>query len=445
MIVLIKALQVILALAVLILVHEFGHFFFAKIFGIRVDKFYLFFDAGDFRLFSTKSKWFLKIFPRAEKWETEYGIGWLPVGGYCKIAGMIDESLDTEQLKSEPQEWEFRSKPAWQRLFVMAGGVMMNFLLAICIYIGILAQWGESYIGNDGNQIYVNELAYQMGFRNGDQILSYDDYKPENFSLLQADLVRHNVNKATVLRQADTVNLYIDQSRIGEILQTPGMFDLALPFVISEVPQESVNYGLDLMPGDKVIVIDGKSVEFIQDSRPILAALAGESPEISIIRNNDTISRIVQVDTAGRIGVILQQPEIKTKEYNILSAIPAGFKKTFSTIGGYLQDLKLVFTPRTEAYKSVGSFISIGQIFPSTWNWLPFLSILAMLSVMLGVMNLIPIPALDGGHIAFTIYEMITGKKPSDKFLTITQIIGMILIFALMILAFGNDIFRIFK
>ena len=445
MIVLIKALQVILALAVLILVHEFGHFFFAKIFGIRVDKFYLFFDAGDFRLFSTKSKWFLRLFPSAEKWETEYGIGWLPVGGYCKIAGMIDESLDTEQLKSEPQEWEFRSKPAWQRLFVMAGGVMMNFLLAICIYIGILAKWGESYIGNEGNQIYVNELAYQMGFRNGDQILSYDDYKPENFSLLQADLVRHNASKATVLRQSDTVNLYIDQNRIGEILQTPGMFDLALPFVISEVPQESVNYGLDLMPGDKVIVIDGKSVEFIQDSRPILAALAGESPEISIIRNNDTISRIVQVDTAGRIGVILQQPEIKTKEYNILSAIPAGFKKTFSTIGGYLQDLKLVFTPRTEAYKSVGSFISIGQIFPSAWNWLPFLSILAMLSVMLGVMNLIPIPALDGGHIAFTLYEIITGKKPSDKFLTITQVIGMVLIFALMILAFGNDIFRIFK
>lgn len=445
MIVLIKALQVILALAVLILVHEFGHFFFAKIFGIRVDKFYLFFDAGDFRLFSTKSKWFLKIFPRAEKWETEYGIGWLPVGGYCKIAGMIDESLDTEQLKSEPQEWEFRSKPAWQRLFVMAGGVMMNFLLAICIYIGILAKWGESYIGNDGNKIYVNELAYQMGFRNGDQILSYDDYKPENFSLLQADLVRHNASKATVLRQADTVNLYIDQSRIGEILQTPGMFDLALPFVISEVPQESVNYGLDLMPGDKIIVIDGKPVEFIQDSRPILAALAGKSPEISIIRDNDTISRTVQVDTAGRIGVILQQPEIKTKEYNILTAIPAGFKKTFSTIGGYLQDLKLVFTPRTEAYKSVGSFISIGQIFPSAWNWLPFLSILAMLSVMLGVMNLIPIPALDGGHIAFTLYEIITGKKPSDKFLTITQVIGMVLIFALMILAFGNDIFRIFK
>lgn len=445
MIVLIKALQVILALAVLILVHEFGHFFFAKIFGIRVDKFYLFFDAGDFKLFSTKSKWFLKLFPRAEKWETEYGIGWLPVGGYCKIAGMVDESLDTEQLKSEPKEWEFRSKPAWQRLFVMAGGVLMNFLLAICIYIGILAKWGESYIGNEGNRIYVNDLAYEMGFRTGDQILSFDDYKPENFAMLQADLARNNVNVATVLRQTDTVHLYIDQSRIGEVLQTPGMFDLALPFIISEIPQESVNYGLDLMSGDKIIGIDGQEVEFIQDSRPILADLAGKSPEIFILRGNDTISRTVQVDTAGRIGVILQQPEIKTKEYNVLTAIPAGFKKTFSTIGGYLQDLKLVFTPRTEAYKSVGSFISIGQIFPSTWNWLPFLSILAMLSVMLGVMNLIPIPALDGGHIAFTLYEMLTGKKPSDKFLTITQVIGMILIFALMILAFGNDIFRIFK
>jgi regulator of sigma E protease len=185
-------------------------------------------------------------------------------------------------------------------------------------------------------------------------------------------------------------------------------------------------------------------VEFIQDSRPILADLAGKSPEIFILRGNDTISRTVQVDTAGRIGVILQQPEIKTKEYNVLTAIPAGFKKTFSTIGGYLQDLKLVFTPRTEAYKSVGSFISIGQIFPSTWNWLPFLSILAMLSVMLGVMNLIPIPALDGGHIAFTLYEMLTGKKPSDKFLEVANTIGFWLLLALLIFANGNDVFKAF-
>ena len=445
MIVLIKTLQVILALSVLILVHEFGHFFFAKLFGIRVDKFYLFFDAGEIKLFSTKSRWFQKLVPGAEKWETEYGIGWLPLGGYCKIAGMIDESLDTEQIKSEPQPWEFRSKPAWQRLLVMAGGVMMNFILAICIYIGMLAGWGEAYISNEDSRIYVNELAYEMGFRNGDHILSYDDYRPENFSMLQADLVRNNVSKATVVRKVDTVDLYIDQNRIKDVLQTPGMFDLALPFVIGSIPEESVNYGSDLKVGDRVIRIGEKNVEFIQDSRPVLADLAGQVSEISVVRDNDTIDIAVQVDTAGRVGVILQQPDVRTKDYNLISAIPAGIRKTFSTIGGYLQDLKLVLTPSTEAYKSVGSFIAIGQIFPSAWNWFSFLNILAMLSVMLGVMNLIPIPALDGGHIAFTLYEIITRRKPSDRFLTVMQVIGMILIFALMILSFGNDIVRLFR
>jgi regulator of sigma E protease len=445
MIVLIKTLQVILALSVLILVHEFGHFFFAKLFGIRVDKFYLFFDAGEIKLFSTKSRWFQKLVPGAEKWETEYGVGWLPLGGYCKIAGMIDESLDTEQMKSEPQSWEFRSKPAWQRLLVMAGGVMMNFILAICIYIGMLAGWGEAYISNEDSRIYVNELAYEMGFRNGDRILSYDDYKPENFSMLQADLVRNNVSKATVVRKVDTVDLYIDQNRIKDVLQTPGMFDLALPFVIGSIPEESVNYGSDLKTGDRVIRIGEKDVEFIQDSRSVLAELAGQVSDISVVRDNDTIDLAVQVDTAGRIGVILQQPDVRTKDYNLISAIPAGIKKTFSTIGGYLQDLKLVLTPSTEAYKSVGSFIAIGQIFPSAWNWFSFLNILAMLSVMLGVMNLIPIPALDGGHIAFTLYEIITRRKPSDRFLTVMQVIGMILIFALMILSFGNDIVRLFR
>ena len=445
MIVLIKTLQVILALSVLILVHEFGHFFFAKLFGIRVDKFYLFFDAGEIKLFSTKSRWFQKLVPGAEKWETEYGVGWLPLGGYCKISGMIDESLDTEQMKSEPQSWEFRSKPAWQRLLVMAGGVMMNFILAICIYIGMLAGWGEAYISNEDSRIYVNELAYEMGFRNGDRILSYDAYKPENFSMLQADLVRNNVSKATVVRKVDTLDLYIDQNRIKDVLQTPGMFDLALPFVIGSIPEESVNYGSDLKTGDRVIRIGEKDVEFIQDSRPVLAELAGQVSDISVVRDNDTIDLAVQVDTAGRIGVILQQPDVRTKDYNLISAIPAGIKKTFSTIGGYLQDLKLVLTPSTEAYKSVGSFIAIGQIFPSAWNWFSFLNILAMLSVMLGVMNLIPIPALDGGHIAFTLYEIITRRKPSDRFLTVMQVIGMILIFALMILSFGNDIVRLFR
>ena len=445
MVALIKALQVIIALSVLILIHELGHFTFSKLFGIKVDKFYLFFDAWGVKLFSTKSTWFIKIFPKAASWETEYGIGWLPLGGYCKIAGMVDESMDTEYLKSEPQPWELRTKPAWQRLLVMAGGVLFNFILAIMVYAGILTKWGESYISNEGNAIYVNELAYDMGFRNGDQILMFDDYVPENFGMLQADLARQSVKKATVLRDGDTLNIYIDQKRIGEVLQNPGMFDLAVPFIVAEVSETSPNKALDIQPGDRIISIAGTHTEFLQDAKPILLEHAGDTVESTLTRGTDSLALTVQVDTAGTIGVFLQRPAIKTKEYTLLSAIPGGFAKTFETIGGYIKDLRLVFTPSTEAYKSVGSFIAIGQIFPSAWDWYSFLNILALLSIMLGVMNLLPIPALDGGHMVFTLYEMITGRKPSDKFLYVTQLIGMILVFGLMFLAFGNDIGRLLR
>ena len=445
MVALIKALQVIIALSVLILIHELGHFTFSKLFRIRVDKFYLFFDAWGIKLFSTKSAWFIKLFPKAASWETEYGIGWLPLGGYCKIAGMVDESMDTEYLKSEPQPWEFRTKPAWQRLLVMAGGVLFNFILAIMVYAGILTKWGESYISNEGNAIYVNELAYDMGFRNGDHILMFDDYVPENFGMLQADLARQSVKKATVLRDGDTLNIYIDQKRIGEVLQNPGMFDLAVPFIVAEVSETSPNKALDIQPGDRIISIAGTHTEFLQDAKPILLEHAGDTVESTLTRGTDSLALTVQVDTAGTIGVFLQRPAIKTKEYTLLSAIPGGFAKTFETIGGYIKDLRLVFTPSTEAYKSVGSFIAIGQIFPSAWDWYSFLNILALLSIMLGVMNLLPIPALDGGHMVFTLYEMITGRKPSDKFLYVTQLIGMILVFGLMFLAFGNDIGRLLR
>ncbi len=445
MVVLIKTLQVILALGILILIHEFGHFFFAKIFGIRVDKFYLFFDAGGFKLFSTKSGWFVKLCPKAAEWETEYGIGWLPFGGYCKISGMIDESMDTEQLQGEPQPWEFRTKPAWQRLLVMVGGVLFNFILAILVYTGILAKWGEAYISNEGKQIYTNELAKDMGFRNGDHIISFDDYYPENFGMLQADLAREMAEKATVLRGEDTIDIYIDHNRIGEVLNSPGMFDLAMPFTVKEVAEGSDNYEAGLMAGDRIIAVDSTDICFVQDAWPVLAEQAGKTVPVSVLRGADTLAFSLQVDTTGRLGIFLEQPEINRKEYTFISAIPAGFRKTFSTIGGYLKDLKLVVTPSTEAYKSVGSFIAIGQIFPSTWDWHTFLSILALLSVMLGVMNLIPIPALDGGHILFTLYEMITGRKPSDRFLYVTQLIGMVLLLGLMVLAFGNDIARLFR
>ena len=440
-----KILQVVLALSVLIIIHEFGHFSFAKMFGIKVDKFFLFFDAGGFKLFSTKGKWFTRLFPKAKDWETEYGIGWLPLGGYCKICGMIDESMDTEALKKDPQPWEFRTKKAWQRLLVMAGGVLYNFIFAILTYIGIMAIWGSAYISNEGSQIYTNELGVELGFRNGDHIIRMDDYVPENFGMLQADLARRNVGKVTLLRDKDTVDLYIDRSMIGEVLNTPGLFDLAVPFVIDSVMSASANSSAGLLHGDRIVALDSIRTPFVQDSRKYLSQTSGESVTATILRGDDTLSIPLQVDTAGRIGVFMQIPGMTTKEYSLAEAVPAGIKLTFSTIGGYLRDLRLVASPSTEAYKSVGSFISIGQVFPSTWDWYRFLNILALLSIMLGVMNLLPIPALDGGHIVFCLYEMLTGRKPSDRFLEAAQIIGMILLLLLMVLAFGNDIARLIR
>ncbi|MDO5443540.1 MAG: RIP metalloprotease RseP [Bacteroidia bacterium] len=444
MVALIKTLQVILALSLLIVIHEFGHFTFAKLFGIRVDKFFLFFDIGGTQLFSSKkTKWFVKLFPKAAQAETEYGIGWLPLGGYCKICGMIDESMDFESLKGEPQPWEFRTKKAWQRLLVMAGGVLYNFIFAIIAYSIILGIWGQAYVSNEGNSIYVNDLAYEMGFRTGDHIIAFDDYCPENFGMLQADLARRKVRKATVLRGADTLDIYIDRNMIGEVLNTPGMFDLAVPFVIDSVMAGSPNEASGLVKGDRILSLNGMDVKFVQDSRTVLDSLAGMEVVAEVLRSRDTLALPVQVDEAGKMGVYLQMPGYKTMTFSFLSAIPAGFKETFSTIGGYLKDLRLVATPSTQAYKSVGSFIAIGQVFPSTWDWYQFLELLALLSIMLGVMNLIPIPGLDGGHILFTLYEMITGRKPGDKFLAVAQIIGMALLLALLFLAFGNDIGRL--
>ena len=445
MIALSKTLQVILALSILILAHELGHFTFAKLFKIRVDKFFLFFDFGNKKLFSTKSSWFVKLFPKAKDWETEYGIGWCPLGGYCKINGMIDESFDLETMKQEPKEWEFRTKPAWQRLLVMAGGVLFNFIAAIIIFSSMLAADGRTYIQNQGNKIYVNDLAYEMGFRTGDEILKMDGRTPEYFSDLQADLARKKVKKVTVLRGTDTLDLYIDQAMIGEIMNSDAMFDLAVPFVIDQVAEDSPNLGGGLRKGDRVTSLDGQPVEYLQDCQGILAEHKSGSIDATVLRGDEVLEYNLQVDSLGRIGVTVEMPGVKTVRYNALSAIPAGIAYTWEMIVDYVNDLRLVATPSTQAYKSVGSFIAIGQVFPSAWNWSRFLNIMAMLSIMLGVMNLLPIPGLDGGHILFTLYEMVTRRKPSDRFMVIAQTVGMVLLFAIMFLAFGNDISRLFK
>ncbi len=446
MVFLMKFLQVVLALSILIVVHEFGHFSFAKLFRIRVEKFFLFFDAGGTFLFSTRrSKWFTRICPSALKWETEYGIGWLPLGGYCKIAGMIDESMDMEQMKREPRDWEFRSHNPWQRLLVMAGGVLYNFIFAILAFSLIMAIWGQSYIPNEGSRIYPNALAQEMGFRAGDEILSFDDYVPENFGMLQADLARRKVRQAHILRDGDTLTLYVDGAMLGEVLNSPLMFDLAIPFCIDSVAADGVNAGSGLLKGDVICAIDSQEVSFLQDGRKIFSEKPGQTVEARILRGGATLTIPLQIDSIGRIGVYMKNPQIRTQKYHGMQALSAGLKFTGSTIGGYLRDLRLLATPSSGAYKSVGSFIAIGQVFPAAWDWYQFVFLLGLFSIMLGVMNLLPIPGLDGGHIVFTLFEIVTGRKPSDRFMAAAQMVGMVLLLGLMLLAFGNDIGRLIR
>lgn len=441
-----KVLQVVLALSVLIFLHELGHFLFARMFGIRVEKFYLFFDISDRYIFSSRrSRWFTRIFPRAAEASTDFGIGWLPLGGYCKISGMIDESMDLESMKGEPQAWEFRTHPAWQRLLVMSGGVLFNFLTAFVIFALILHSQGQMYLSNEGNAIYVNEVSYDMGFRTGDHILMYDDWVPEDFTALQSDLARRGVKVVTVLRGEDTVRICIDRASIGAVLNTPGIFDLAVPFVIDSIPPGSPNAASSLARGDRIIALGGTPVEYVQDSREVLSSYAGAWVDATVLRDADTLSLALQVDSLSRIGVFTMMPQgVTRRDYTLLESIPAGIAYGYRMIVDYVRDLRLVATPSTGAYKSVGSFISIGQVFPDGWDWLQIFYIMAMLSVMLGVMNLLPIPGLDGGHIMFTLYEMISGRKPSDRFMAAAQMVGMLLLLLLMFLAFGNDISKTF-
>ncbi|MBQ9184990.1 MAG: RIP metalloprotease RseP [Bacteroidales bacterium] len=440
-----KVVQLILALSVLILIHEAGHFTFAKLFKIRVDKFFLFFDLGGKALLSTKHGWFSRLFPGLKSRETEYGIGWLPLGGYCKIAGMIDESMDREAMKQTPKPWEFRTKKAWQRLLVMAGGVLYNFIFAILLYIASLQIWGTRYINNSETRIYASELAQEMGFRTGDRILKLDEFEPTDFTSLQADIARRNAHIATVERDGDTVQVYIDHSYLPQIISTPGMFDLAVPYVVDTIPPVSLNYRNGYQKGDRIIGIDSVRIDYLQDFRAFFADKPNASMTALVVRGADTLSLPMLTDSTGKAMIYAPIPGYNKKTYAFFESIPAGLELTVSTVGNYLRDLKMVFSPSTGAYKSVGSFITIADAMPESWNWELFVRLLGLLSIMLGVMNLLPIPALDGGHIVFVIYEMITGRKPSDKFMEVAQMIGMVLILALMLFACGNDIGRLIR
>ncbi|MDD4656007.1 MAG: RIP metalloprotease RseP [Bacteroidales bacterium] len=437
---LLKILQVILALSILVIVHEFGHFFFARLFKIRVEKFYLFFDAG-FSLFKFKPK----------NSETEYGIGWLPLGGYCKISGMIDESMDKEVMKQEPKPWEFRSKPAWQRFIVMFGGVFFNFILAILIYAATLFTWGEEYLKPQDATfgVHCNQLALDMGFKHGDKIISFDGQEVEKFRELQIVLARNQATQAEVIRDGERVTIELNQEYLSLVLKTPEMFTLRIPFQVLEVPDTSLNAGT-LLPGDRFISVNSQVATTIQDVQPILAQNKEKTLPVSLLRDGKVIESEIYINSNGLIGIILDGDytkffNITTKRYSLTASIPAGLNKAQTTISNYFKELGLIFSPKTEAYKSVGSFIAIGKIFPSSWNWEIFWNITAWLSIMLAVLNLLPIPALDGGHILFLLYEIITRRKPSDKFLENAQIVGMMILFGIMFLAFGNDIYRLFK
>lgn len=437
--IIIKVVQLILSLSLLVVVHEFGHFLFARIFKIRVEKFYLFFPPAIFKYKPKNS-------------DTEFGVGCVPLGGFCKISGMIDESMDKDTMAQAPQAWEFRTKPAWQRLLVMFGGVFFNFLLAILIYSGVSYAWGEEYLKTENAKygIEVNDLSYEIGFRNGDKIISIDgNPAPENFSLLQYEIVKTQAKKVGIIRNGKKIFVTINPVYIPAMLNTKGMFNLATPIAIASLPDSSININAGLMPGDKFVSIENSPVGFFSELQNTLNMYRGIEVIGKFARGNDTISIPLQVSNTGKLEVILQPDlsslDITTKKYSLIESIGVGANKTVTTITNYIAELGLIFSPKTEAYKSVGSFIAIGSIFPGKWNWEAFWYLSAWLSVMLAVLNLLPIPALDGGHILFTLYEIITRRKPSEKFLEYAQIIGMILLLSLVLLAFGNDIYKLFN
>ncbi len=425
-----RVAQLLLSLAILVIFHEFGHFLFAKIFKTRVEKFYLFFNPW-FSLFKFK------------KGETQYGIGWLPLGGYVKIAGMIDESMDKEQMKQPPQPWEFRSKPAWQRLLIMLGGVMVNVILAFIIYIAILFVWGEKYISVDEvnkHGIFVDSLGREIGLRDGDLIVSVNDEVLTDYDDVIKNLLLNNPHKLTVNRQGKDTSVIITNEIISGIIKNGFIFEPRIPFIIEEIPDTSVAKNAGMLPYDKIIAINNEPVSYFQEIKPKLDENKSKKIDLTIIREqSDTVYLSLILPETGKLGVIVQTIKLDTTNYSFFAAIPAGLSKTVEEVGLYLKQLKLVFTPKTKAYKSVGSFISITKLFPKKWNWEIFWSLTALLSVMLAVLNLLPIPALDGGHVMFTLYEMIVGKKPSDKFLEKAQLVGMVILLALIVYALGND------
>ncbi|MEO5944212.1 MAG: RIP metalloprotease RseP [Ferruginibacter sp.] len=442
-----KTAQLLLSLSILVILHEFGHYITAKWFKCRVEKFYLFFDP-----------WF-SIFKK-KVGETEYGIGWLPLGGYVKISGMIDESMDKEQMKQPPQPWEFRSKPAWQRLIIMLGGVTVNVILAFIIYAGILMVWGEDKIPNQSlkNGIWVTDsLMYEIGLRDGDKIVAVNSDTVKYFEDAPKKILFSGGGQINITRNGKDTMIVIPRSLIGQLIEkkkTKGrLFLPRIPAVIGEFDAKdtSIAKRAGLQYWDKVIKVDSLDVTYFDQVAGYMGAKKNQKVVLTVDRKGQDIIIPVITDEDGKIGPqfltnaqydSLGVLKINHTDYTFFSAFPAGFKLAINSLKEYIEQFKLIFSPSTGAYKGVGGFKTMGSIFSGTgWDWESFWNITALFSIILAFMNLLPIPALDGGHVLFTLIEMITGRKPSEKFLEYAQIVGIVILLALMLYANGNDWF----
>jgi regulator of sigma E protease len=444
--VLIQIAQLLFSLSILVILHELGHFITAKIFKTRVEKFYLFFNP-----------WF-SIF-KIKKGETEYGLGWLPLGGYVKISGMIDESLDKEQLKKPPEPYEFRSKPSWQRLIIMLGGVFVNLILGIIIYSFVLFTWGEKYLPNENlkDGIWcIDSLALEIGLQDGDKVISINDQYPEKYSDIIGELIFGGNVK--VLRDGKEKSMEIPEDFVGKIIEKRKGILLypRVPFIVLEIPDTSININSELQPKDRVVGIENIPIKYYDEYKPITDTLKGKEITIDVLRDNKEKSLKVKLSEEGKfeiVAAILNMKELEklniyefnTEKYSFIKAIPAGLIRAKEKLGFYIRQFKLIFNFKTGAYKGLGGFGAIGGLFPPRWEWQAFWEITAFLSLILAFMNILPIPALDGGHVMFLLYEIITGRKPGDKFLEYAQIVGMIILLSILLYANGNDIMRLIE
>ena len=471
---LIKTTQLILSLSILVLMHELGHFIFAKIFKTRVEKFYLFFNPrfSIFRMKKINKKWHFKWFSQNDtnirlrynyekkvveeiipaeqlpdtNWKkypdtTEWGIGWLPLGGYCKVAGMIDESLDTEQMKKPAQSWEFRSKPAWQRLLIMIGGVAVNFVLALAIYSATLFTWGNTYMEMRETPMQFSETAQSLGFRNGDCLVSADGKALGRFSE-SALLAALEAKTITILRNDTEIALPMPEGGLIRLAMKDqsGLMSPYMPAVVDSVASNTPAAAL-LQKGDRFIKVENETITSFYDLKTFLDNNTKTILSAVLLRNNDTVSLVIPLNENGLIGFTPQQNFVRHKEtFSFWQSIPAGIDYGVNTLISYVRQMKYVFT--REGAQQIGGFASIGGLFPAKWNWQAFWEMTAFLSVILAFMNFLPIPALDGGHVLFILYEVITRRKPSTNFMMRAQLFGMAILFALLIYANGNDLMR---